>query len=185
MKTNNKVSNKKQKSSKITMMEAPHYECSCCNEITKFDMGCSETQYFKMIDKKMEYWNKLNPTNTMTYDNTIITPIRHYDSFISDTGYNLNIGEGDCISIDDNMKKLLKDYYHYTNYQPYFYYLDDKTEEEAKETICPDKNCKSCTYEFSNFYNKTHNNKWNDDDTEYWKNNIYNKKDFYDIYVNV
>lgn len=183
MKTNNKVSNKKQKlSKKKANMEGPQYVCSCCNKTYQVDMGCTENQYFKMIDKKMEYWNKLNPTNTMTYDNTIITPIRPYDSFISDTMYNLNIGEGDCISIDDNMKKLLEDYYHYTNYQPYFYYLDDKTEKLAKKEVCIDENCKSCIAEF---FNKTHNNKWNDDNTEYWKNNIYKNTDFYDIYVNV
>lgn len=185
MKTNNKVSNKKQKLSKTKIMKSAKYECSCCNETDEFDMDCSENKYFKMIDKKMKYWNKLNPSNTMTYNNTIITPIRPYESFISDTKYNLKIDNDDCICFDDNMKTLLKDYYHYTNYQPYFYYLDYKTEKLVKDGFCPDENCKSCTYEFLNYCNKTHNNKWNDGDTDYWKNNIYKNTEFNDIYVNV
>ena len=181
-----KTGYKRQKVSKKPNMVSPQYVCSCCNKTYQVDMGCSETQYFRMIENKMEKWNNSNPSNTMTYDNTIITPIRPYESFISDTKYNLNINGDNRICLDDNMKTLLKDYYHYTNYQPYFYYLDDKTEKLAKDSLlCPDENCSDCIDNFSNFYNKTHNNKWNDRDTEYWKNNIYKNTDFYDVYINV
>jgi len=184
MKTINKISNKKQKVSKN--MLGPQYVCSCCNKTYQVDMGCNETQYFKMIENKMKKWNNSNPSNIMTENNSIITPIRPYESFISDTKYNLNKNEDNRICFDDNMKILLKDYYHYTNYQPYFYYLDDKTEKIAKDyLLCPDENCNDCIDKFSNFYNKTHTNKWNDDNTEYWKNNIYKNTDFYDIYTNV
>ena len=155
------------------------YECSCCNKSYEIDMGITENEYEKFIDLKMKKWNSLNPLNIMTKNNTIITAIRPYESFIEDNNYNLNKDKDNCIRFDDNLKRLLNDYYNYKNYQPYFYFLDRNTEELAIQSQNLQDEGEMV------YFNKYTKNKWDDDDTKYWKNNIYNKTDFYDIYVNV
>lgn len=151
--------------------------CIGCKKSYNIDMGINRNEYEKFIDKKIKKWNDLNPYNIMTKNNTIISPIRPYESFIKDIKYNVNKDEEGCYCFDDNLKILLNDYYNYKNYQPYFYYLDKKTEDLAIQYLQEESD--------KVFFNKYNKNKWDDYDTEYWKNNIYNKEDFYDIYVNV
>ena len=161
------------------------YSCGCnsCNMDYTIDMGCTDIEYSNFIDTKMKLWNTKNiknKKNIMTYDNTIITPIRPYESFINDAKYNLTMTD-DGFIFDDNLKNMLKDYYHYTNFQPYFFYLDEHTEYLAKQTyINTDKYVK-----YKKYFGKYNRNKWNDNDTEYWLKNIFMNKEFYDIYTNI
>jgi hypothetical protein len=157
-------------------MTACETKCNCkeCNKV--FNMGCTEEQYDDFIKSKMDKWNETNEPK-MNCENTIITAIRPYESFVEDKKYNIEYTEDEHIIFNDNCKKLLDDYYHYTNYQPYFYYLDFHSAEYAYRNWGDD-------YKNPEFFNKLDNNNWDDKDTEYWETNIF-KKPFTDIYVNL
>ena len=157
-------------------MTACETKCNCkeCNKV--FNMGCTEEQYDDFIKSKMDKWNETNEPK-MNCENTIITAIRPYESFVKDKKYNIEYTEDEHIIFNDNCKKLLDDYYHYTNYQPYFYYLDFHSAEYAYRNWGND-------YKNPEFFNKLDNNNWDDKDTEYWETNIF-KKPFTDIYVNL
>jgi len=165
-----------------------YYGEKLCTECFKYeiDMGCTSDEYTKFIDNKMMLWNKniknkkKNKNKIMTHHNTIITPIRPYESFVNDAKYNLTIKD-DIIVFDDNLKNMLNEYYHYTNYQPYFFYLDEHTDNKGKNTCKNPDKCNKC----KNFFDKYNINKWDDKDTEYWLKNIFMNDEFYDIYTNI